>query len=334
MVADAGAPGSHGVMSDSGRVRGMRMGGAGSGRAVGAGDPRRSRARSAPPAGASGPRPVVARGGPPPFLQSLPRILIVQTGSTAIEVQRRHGDYDRWFRDALAKHDLAFDLCDATRAAIPAVSSHVGVIVTGSVRSVVSPEPWMEGLAAFLRRAEHAGVPVLAVCFACQALARARGGQVVRSPSGWEIGAVEVNPTVEGRLDRLFEGLPWPLPVLATHEDRVESLPPGAVLLAGNDSAPVQAFRVGESVWGVQFHPEATVAILRQLILLRRGTLESGAGARSHESAGRAAAPHAAAGNVEALLGRLASFDPAPQRRLLDNFVRICLREREPGRPM
>jgi GMP synthase (glutamine-hydrolysing) len=267
---------------------------------------------------------MAARGSPPPFLQSLPRLLIVRTGSTAIDVQRRHGDYDRWFRDALAEHDLAFDLCDATRAAIPDTSAHVGVIVTGSVKSVVSPEPWMEGLATFLRRAEHAGVPVLAVCFGCQALASARGGRVVRSPSGWEIGAAEVDLTGEGRLDRLFEGLPWPLPVLATHEDRVESLPQGAVLLAGNDSAPIQAFRIGESVWGVQFHPEATTAILRELILLRRDALEAGVRDR-----GRAGDDY-----VEALLGRLEGFDPRPARRLLDNFVRICLSEREPGRTM
>jgi GMP synthase (glutamine-hydrolysing) len=267
---------------------------------------------------------MVSRGGPPTFLQSLPRLLIVRTGSTAMEVQRHHGDYDRWFRDALAGHDLAFDLCDATRSAIPDVAAHAGVIVTGSVKSVVSPEPWMEGLASFLRRAEHAGVPVLAVCFGCQALAWARGGQVVRSPMGWEIGAVEVDLTGEGRLDRLFEGLPWPLPVLATHEDRVETLPPGAVLLAGNDSAPIQAFRIGESVWGVQFHPEATTAILRELIVLRRETLEAAAKARGRPEAG----------HVEALLGRLGRFDPGPARRLLDNFVRICLTDREPGRTM
>jgi len=282
------------------------------------------RARGAPPPGAAGPRPLTGRGVPPMFLQTLPRILIVRTGSTAVEVQRTHGDYDRWFRDALAKHDLAFDLCDATREPIPDLTSHVGVIVTGSVKSVLRPEPWMDGLAAFLRGADQLGVPVLAVCFGCQALARARGGSVVNSPAGWEIGAVEVTPTLEARLDPLFEGLPSQLPVLATHEDRVESLPPGGVLLAGNDSAPIQAFRVGESVWGVQFHPEATRAILRDLIPLRRRVLEEDAQAHGLP----------AEGHVERLLERLERFEPGPARRLLDNFVRLCLREREPGRTM
>lgn len=298
------------------------------------GDDPRCRARSAPPAGsagpgsmsdgAAGPGPMPGRGVPPPFLQSLPRVLIIRTGSTALEVQRSHGDYDRWFRDALAGHDLAFDVCDATRSAVPDPSTHVGIIVTGSVKSALRPEPWMEGLAALLRRTEHLGVPLLGVCFGCQMLARARGGRLVSSPAGWEIGAVEVTLTGAGRLDALFEGLASPLPMLATHEDRVETLPPGGVLLAGNASAPIQAFRVGESVWGVQFHPEATTAILQELILLRRERLEDEARAHGRE----------AEKEVERLLERLERFDPRPARRLLDNFVRVCLRDRDPGRPM
>src|SRR5260221_7438000 len=84
------------------------------------------------PYGEAGPQPAPGRGAPPTILASLPRVLIVRPGSTAPEVQRRHGDYDRWFRDALADHDLAFDLCDATRSAIPDPSSHAGITVTGS----------------------------------------------------------------------------------------------------------------------------------------------------------------------------------------------------------
>jgi GMP synthase (glutamine-hydrolysing) len=283
----------------------------------------RGRAWGVPPAGAVLPRPA-PRGAPPTFLQSLPRVLIIRTGSTALEVQRNHGDYDRWFRDALADHDLAFDLCDATRSAIPDPSSHAGIIVTGSVKSVLNPEPWMTALADFLRGVEHLGVPVLGVCFGCQILAQARGGRVVLSPAGWEIGAVEVALTEAGLLDPLFEGLPSPLPVLATHEDRVEALPPGGVALAGNAAAPIQAFRAGENVWGVQFHPEATTGILRQLILLRRERLEADQRAHGRE----------AEGHVDGLLRRLERFDPGPARRLLDNFVRLCLRDREPGPTM
>jgi GMP synthase (glutamine-hydrolysing) len=268
--------------------------------------------------------PAPESGVPPLLLQALPRLLIVRTGSTALEVQRRHGDYDRWFRDALAEHDLAFDVCDAMRSAIPDASPYAGILVTGSVKSVLRPEPWMDALASFLRNADDLGVPLLAVCFGCQMLARARGGRVVQSPAGFEIGAVEVALTEAARLDPLFEGLPSPLPVLATHEDRVETLPPGGVLLAGNECAPIQAFRIGARVWGVQFHPEATAGILRELILLRRERLDAEARARGEDPEG----------HVESLLQRLERFDPLPARRLLAGFVRLCLRDREPGLPM
>ena len=280
-----------------------------------------------PPAGSepgSGPKPERRRGAPPTLLQAMPRVLIVRTGSTAPEIQREHGDYDRWFRSALVGHDVTFDICDAMRAPIPDLSPYAGVLVTGSVKSILAPEAWMDGLAAFLRGAAGQGVPVLCVCFGCQALAHARGGRVVQSPAGWEIGAVEVNLTNAARLDPLFEGLPSPLPVLATHEDRVETLPPGAVLLAGNDSAPIQAFRAGERLWGVQFHPEATPAILRELILLRRDRLEAGARERGVDP-GR---------HIDGLLKGLDLFDPRPARRLLANFTRLCRREPEPTRVM
>jgi GMP synthase (glutamine-hydrolysing) len=282
------------------------------------------RARGGPAGGSPGPRPLAGRGLPPTLLQTLPRLLIIRTGSTAAEVQRTHGDYDRWFRDALAPHDVKFDLCDATRSPIPEPTPYAGVIVTGSVKSVLRPEPWMDRLATFLRGADYLRAPVLCVCFGCQLLARVRGGWVVRSPAGWEIGAVEVTPTAAGLLDPLFEGLPAPIPVLATHEDRVEMLPPDGVLLAGNDSAPVQAFHIGERIWGVQFHPEATIGILRDLIRLRREALE--ADARAHG--------HPVEGHVDRLLDALARFDPDPSRRLLANFVRLCLRHRPGGRMM
>src|SRR5437773_11621635 len=122
---------------------------------MGAGGPadRRGRAQGTPPAGGLGPRPAPGRGIPPTLLGALPRILIIRTGSTALEVQRGHGDYDRWFRDALAAHNLAFDLCDATKSAITDASPYAGIIVTGSVKSVLKPEPWMDRLAALLRGA-------------------------------------------------------------------------------------------------------------------------------------------------------------------------------------
>jgi GMP synthase (glutamine-hydrolysing) len=245
------------------------------------------------------------------------RLLILKTGTTAAEVRGVHGDYERWFTDALAHHPVSWEVRDVTGDGASAETAGIdGILVTGSVKSVCEPESWMDRNAPLLRGGD-AGPPILAVCFGHQWLPAARGGRVVRNPEGWEIGAAEVALAEEARRDPLFEGIASPMPVMATHEDRVETLPPGAVRLAGNANSAVQAFRAAPGIWGVQFHPEATPAILDILIRLRRDRLEPEAAARERGGAGR----------VDRLLRELDGFDPLPSRRLLDNFVRFC-RER------
>jgi GMP synthase (glutamine-hydrolysing) len=229
-------------------------------------------------------------------------------------VRREFGDYDRWFTDALAPHRLDFALCDATREEIPPPGEFDGVIVTGSAQSVCRPEPWTERLMEWLRRAGEGGPPLLGVCYGCQILAAARGGRVALNPEGWEIGAARIDLTGEGRRDPLFEGAASPLPVLASHEDRVDALPPGAVLLAGNRSSPAQAFRLGDRTWGVQFHPEASTDLVAALVRLRRGLLEEEARGRGRP----------AEGCVERLIAGLERFDAAPGRGVLDRFVALC----------
>jgi GMP synthase-like glutamine amidotransferase len=55
-----------------------------------------------------------------------------------------------------------------------------------------------------------------------------------------------------------------PLPVVQWHFDAVTALPPSAELLASSEGHPVQAFRIGEVAWGLQFHLEATLAMVTQ----------------------------------------------------------------------
>jgi GMP synthase (glutamine-hydrolysing) len=50
------------------------------------------------------------------------------------------------------------------------------------------------------------------------------------------------------------------------HNERVVRAPAGATVLAFGEHQPVQAFRYGDSVWGVQFHPEMTDGIVMSVI--------------------------------------------------------------------
>ena len=202
---------------------------------------------------------------------STARLLIVQTGTTHL-----HGDYPRWFERA-----LGFEM--------PVVRAHAGetlgaalervrpkgVIVTGSPLSVTENAPWMLRLGEDLLKLGAAGTPVLGVCFGHQLLARAAGGAVVQNPRGREIGTVRVQLTEAGRKDPLFAS--WAdgpeIETQATHVDAVDPLPPGATVLASNENTAAQAFRLSETVAGVQFHPELWAEAMRDLILSRRDKL-------------------------------------------------------------
>jgi GMP synthase (glutamine-hydrolysing) len=74
-----------------------------------------------------------------------------------------------------------------------------------------------------------------------------------------------VTLTEAGRVDPLLGGLPEHLPVHQLHEDHVPVPPPGGVLLATGDRAPVQAFAHGRRLRAVQFHPELTAVRVRAM---------------------------------------------------------------------
>ncbi|MFD5656114.1 methyltransferase domain-containing protein [Streptomyces hirsutus] len=107
---------------------------------------------------------------------------------------------------------------------------------------------------ALLRAALEAEVPVLGVCLGAQLLASAAGG-AARAGDGARIGWGTVLMTSAARSDPLFAGTPGRLRILHWHADTVD-LPPEATLLASSARCPVQAFRIGGSAWGTQFHLE------------------------------------------------------------------------------
>ena len=53
------------------------------------------------------------------------------------------------------------------------------------------------------------------------------------------------------------------MPVVQWHYDAVTRLPDDATVLASSERYPIQAFRIGEVAWGLQFHVEATADMVR-----------------------------------------------------------------------
>ena len=200
------------------------------------------------------------------------RVLIVRTGSAPAAVRARHGDFTDWFAELVGSRAVAA-VSDAVEGELPGPVEYDGILVTGSLASVTRPEPWMDRLGLWLLRAAEER-PVLGVCFGHQLLARALGGRVERHPDGPELGTAEVELTAEGRADPLLAGFPSPFAVQEAHEDHVPEPPPGAVVLARNQRAPVQAFAAGPRLRAVQFHPEFDAARNRAFAESERAALD------------------------------------------------------------
>lgn len=115
--------------------------------------------------------------------------------------------------------------------------------------------PWLPRLTAWLPGLLEERVPTLGICLGSELLARATGAWVGRLPEP-EIGWGQVELTEAGTEDPVFSTLPPRFPGLLWHH-YAHDLPEGAVALA-HSAASLQAFRLGERCWGVQFHPEVT----------------------------------------------------------------------------
>jgi len=130
----------------------------------------------------------------------------------------------------------------------------VGLVVMGGAMAAYEDFPGRDAELALLRAALDAEIPVLGVCLGAQLLAVPAGG-AGRPGDGAQIGWADVRMTEAAHTDTLFAGVPERLRVLHWHGDTLE-LPAGATLLASGDRYPVQAFRIGGSAWGTQFHLE------------------------------------------------------------------------------
>jgi GMP synthase-like glutamine amidotransferase len=80
-------------------------------------------------------------------------------------------------------------------------------------------------------------------------VATALGGSII--PSRMQFGLREVHLTKEGLADLLHQGIGGTQMVFLCQQHRFD-LPPGAVRLAGNESTPNQALRVGRWMYGLQ----------------------------------------------------------------------------------
>jgi GMP synthase (glutamine-hydrolysing) len=162
------------------------------------------------------------------------------------EVIRGHGHHlDEWSL-AWGKAPKPLDAYDA-------------VIVFGGAMHADQDDhhPWLREENFFLQRLLGLRLPVLGVCLGAQLLAKAAHSWVGPA-SEPEIGWVDVELTEAAAADPVLSHLPPKFEAFQWHY-YTHGLPGGAEELA-RSRVCTQAFRLGDAAWGVQFHPEVTLA--------------------------------------------------------------------------
>ena len=153
------------------------------------------------------------------------------------------------------------------------IDGYAGLLVLGGSMGAWDDEvaPWLPATRRLLAEGVRRELPTLGICLGAQLLAAATGGRVDRDEAGLEVGLVPVELLPAAAADTLFGALVEPgawtarsrtprIDVAQWHQDAVVDLPPDAVLLARGNRYPHQAFRLGPRAWGLQYHPEVTLA--------------------------------------------------------------------------
>lgn len=129
-----------------------------------------------------------------------------------------------------------------------------GIILSGSPFSVNDPNAPMPDVAAMAAK-----LPLLAICYGAQLLAKQSGGEVGKS-SHREYGRAHLQDVVP---DPLFATISSGSQVWMSHSDTIKHLPEDFTIIARSESIPVAAYKASAAyapnpVYAIQFHPEVT----------------------------------------------------------------------------
>ncbi|WP_227368796.1 glutamine amidotransferase-related protein [Halomonas sp. M20] len=201
------------------------------------------------------------------------RIGLLQCDDVMEALQPQHGNYPEMFERLFTAVDptLEFRVWRCQDGEMPTDVDAVDAwLTTGSKHGVNDGDEWIENLCGFVRELWAAGKPLVGICFGHQLIAKALGGEVVKSERGWGVG-MSFN-----RLTQRTEWMePWQegLDLVVSHQDQVARLPEGAVVLAESDFCPFYLIQVGETFLGVQGHPEFAKTYSADVMAMREGVI-------------------------------------------------------------
>jgi len=163
-------------------------------------------------------------------------------------------------------HSIKVVRMDSDESVPQSLSGFDGVIVMGGPMSANDVHtPFIADEIQLLQKAIAIDLPVLGLCLGAQLLAKAAGAEIVTSPVR-ELGWCPVQRTEGSVVDPLFQALDIDGLMVFQWHGETFTLPDAATLVATHPDVPHQAFRMGSSQYGLQFHIEVDQAIIKSWV--------------------------------------------------------------------
>jgi GMP synthase-like glutamine amidotransferase len=194
------------------------------------------------------------------------------------------------------------------------IDSVDGFIITGSKSSVYDDKSWIRDLEGLIQTLHAKRKKMVGICFGHQIIAKALGGLVSKSEKGWGVGInvydltdLPFEPADEAAMNKAdakrtadsaqthilepqtLEPLTLEhknlehktlehktLKLVASHQDQVEALPPGARTIATNAHCENAGFVMGDHIFTLQGHPEFIPDYAEVIMALRYDMIGAG----------------------------------------------------------
>lgn len=195
---------------------------------------------------------------------------ILKTDAVRPEWVPEFGEYPDMFAALLSRVDpsMEFVTYDVQEGEYPRDIDEVDAyLVTGSKSSVYDDEPWIARLLDFVRQLHARKKKLVGICFGHQLVAQALGGATRKSPRGWGVG---LHTHRFMTLPDWHDGGDADLDILVSHQDQVEKVADGAVVLAGSEFCENAVTQVGDHILTFQGHPEFVAGYSRAIMAFRR----------------------------------------------------------------
>ncbi len=215
-------------------------------------------------------------------MQNQVHLLLVLTDHTLDLVEQQFGDFNSQIFAITKAHHTVYAICDKwPEEPIPDLNEFDGIIFSGSAAMLDEDKPWMRASIQLMLQAIKKEIPLLGICFGHQLLGKACQALVGPNPLGRALGSRQI--TVIKKNDPLLRNIPFQFWAQTSHRDVVLSQSPHFEVLAQAPHDPFHIIKAGKNAYGVQFHPEWNINIMKIYLETRKSAFDNEWGEKATE---------------------------------------------------